>query len=194
MRAGPARLAEPCKQAKRSARIAPFPGRPEGVVASESSFDIVSKVDLQEVDNAIHQAQKEIGQRYDFKGSPVEIRREEHSIHLHAQDDYKLRAVTEILSQRLAGRKVPVKALTFKEPVPSIGGSLRQEIALQQGIAQDQAREIVRILKSSGLKVQPAIQGDQVRVRGRNKDDLQAAMQVLRSSTLEFDMHFTNYR
>ena len=163
-------------------------------MASESSFDIVSKVDLQEVDNAIHQAQKEIAQRYDFRGSHIEIRREEHSIHLHADDDYKLRAVIEILTQRLAGRKVPAKALTYKEPVPAIGGSLRQEILLQQGIPQDQAREIVRVLKASGLKVQPAIQGDQVRVRGRNKDDLQAAMHALRSSPLEFDMQFTNYR
>jgi uncharacterized protein YajQ (UPF0234 family) len=163
-------------------------------VASESSFDIVSKVDLQEVDNAIHQAQKEIGQRYDFKGSKVEIRREESAIHLHAEDDFKLRAVVDILTQRLAGRKVPAKALTFKEPVSSIGGSLRQEIQLQQGIPQDQAKEIVRVLKSSGLKVQPAIQGDQVRVKGKNKDDLQAAIQLLRGSPLEFDMQFTNYR
>ena len=163
-------------------------------MASESSFDIVSKVDLQEVDNAIHQALKEIGQRYDFKGSKVEMRREENAIHLHAEDDFKLRAVLDILTQRLAGRKVPAKALTFKEPVPSIGGSLRQEILLQQGIPQDQAKEIVRVLKSSGLKVQPAIQGDQVRVKGRNKDDLQAAIQLLRGSPLEFDMQFTNYR
>lgn len=163
-------------------------------MASESSFDIVSKVDLQEVDNAIHQALKEIGQRYDFKGSKVEMRREENSIHLHAEDDFKLRAVVDILAQRLAGRKVPTKALSFKEPVPSIGGSLRQEIQLQQGIPQDQAKEIVRVLKSSGLKVQPAIQGDQVRVKGKNKDDLQAAIQLLRGSPLEFDMQFTNYR
>lgn len=163
-------------------------------MASESSFDIVSKVDLQEVDNAIHQALKEIGQRYDFRGSKVEIRREEHAIHLHAEDDFKLRAVVDILAQRLAGRKVPAKALTFKEAVSSIGGSLRQEIQLQQGIPQDQAKEIVRVLKASGIKVQPAIQGDQVRVRGKNKDDLQAAIQLLRGSPLEFDMQFTNYR
>jgi cyclic-di-GMP-binding protein len=163
-------------------------------VASESSFDIVSKVDLQEVDNAIHQALKEIGQRYDFKGSKVEIRREAHSIHLHAEDDFKLRAVIDILAERLSGRKVPAKALTFKEVVASIGGSLRQEILLQQGIPQDQAKEIVRVLKSSGIKVQPAIQGDSVRVRGKNKDDLQAAIHLLRGSPLEFDMQFTNYR
>jgi len=163
-------------------------------VAAESSFDIVSKVDFQEVDNAVNQALKEIGQRYDFKGSKVEIRREVASLHLHAENDYKLRAVTEILSQRLAGRRVPLKALVFKEPIPSLGGSLRQEIQLQQGIPQDKAKEIVRILKGSGLKVQAAIQGDQVRVRGKSRDELQGAIQTLKSSELDFDMQFTNYR
>ena len=163
-------------------------------MASESSFDIVSKVDLQEVDNAVNQALKEIAQRYDFKNSHVEIKREANSLHLHAEDDYKLRAVKEILSQRLAGRRVPLKALTFKDPVASIGGSLRQEILLQEGIPQDQAKEIVKILKASGLKVQAAIQGDQVRVRAKSKDELQGAIQALRASKLEFDMQFTNYR
>lgn len=163
-------------------------------MAAESSFDIVSKVDLQEVDNAVNQALKEIGQRYDFKGSAVEIRREVASLHLHAENDYKLRAVTEILSQRLAGRRVPLKALVFKEPIPSLGGSLRQEIQLQQGIPQDKAKEIVRILKGSGLKVQAAIQGDQVRVRGKSRDELQGAIQALKNSQLDCDMQFTNYR
>ena len=163
-------------------------------MAAESSFDIVSKVDFQEVDNAVNQALKEIGQRYDFKGSKVEIRREVASLHLHAENDYKLRAVTEILSQRLAGRRVPLKALVFKEPIPSLGGSLRQEIQLQQGIPQDKAKEIVRILKGCGLKVQAAIQGDQVRVRGKSRDELQGAIQTLKSSELDFDMQFTNYR
>jgi hypothetical protein len=167
---------------------------PEVAVASESSFDIVSRVDLQEVDNAVNQALKEIAQRYDLKGSRVEIRREQASLHLHAENEYKLRAVTEILSQRLAGRRVPLKALSFTDPVPALGGSLRQEIRLQQGISQDRAREIVRILKSGGLKVQAAVQGDQVRVRGRSRDELQAAIQALRSGRLDFDMQFTNYR
>lgn len=163
-------------------------------MAAESSFDIVSKVDLQEVDNAVNQALKEIGQRYDFKGSKVEIRREVASLHLHAENDYKLRAVTEILSQRLAGRRVPLKALVFKEPIASLGGSLRQEIQLQQGIPQEKAKEIVRILKGSGLKVQAAIQGDQVRVRGKSRDELQGAIQTLKNSQLDCDMQFTNYR
>jgi cyclic-di-GMP-binding protein len=171
-----------------------FPAVPEVALASENSFDIVSRVDLQEVDNAIHQALKEIGQRWDFKGSTVEIRREEHAIHLHAADEYKLRAVIDILSQRLAGRKVPPKALTFKDPETAFGGSVRREIDLQAGIAQDNAKEIVRILKTSGLKVQASIQGDQVRVHGKSRDELQGAMRVLRDSALEFDMQFTNYR
>jgi hypothetical protein len=164
------------------------------VVASESSFDIVSKIDLQEVDNAIQQALKEIRQRYDFKGSIADIRREERSLRLVADDDYKLKAVTEILTQRLAGRRVPLKGLEFKTPESATGGSLRQEVVLQQGIPQEQAKEIVKILKGTNLKVQAAIQGDQVRVKGKNRDDLQAAIRVLRESSLPIDMQFTNYR
>ncbi len=163
-------------------------------MVSESSFDIVSKIDLQEVDNAIQQALKEIRQRYDFKGSIADIRREEHSLRLVADDDYKLKAVTEILTQRLAGRRVPLKGLVFKTPESATGGSLRQEVVLQQGIPQEQAKEIVKILKGTNLKVQAAIQGDQVRVKGKSRDDLQAAMRVLRESPLPIDMQFTNYR
>ena len=163
-------------------------------MASENSFDIVSKIDLQEVDNAIQQALKEIRQRYDFKGSIADMRREKEILHLVADDDYKLRAVTEILMQKLAGRRVPAKGLTFKKAEEATGGSLRQQVVLQQGIPQDQAKEIVKVLKTRGLKVQAAIQGDQVRVRGRNKDDLQSAIKVLRDSALNFDMQFTNYR
>ncbi|OLC52991.1 MAG: YajQ family cyclic di-GMP-binding protein [Acidobacteria bacterium 13_1_40CM_4_69_4] len=163
-------------------------------MASESSFDIVSKIDLQEVDNAIQQALKEIRQRYDFKGSVADIRREKEILHLVADDDYKLRAVTEILMQKLAARRVPAKGLTFKKPEEATGGSLRQQVVLQQGIPQEQAKEIVKVLKTSGIKVQAAIQGDQVRVRAKNKDDLQSAIKILRDSALDFDMQFTNYR
>ncbi len=163
-------------------------------MASENSFDIISKIDLQEVDNAIQQALKEIRQRYDFKGSISDIRREKEIVHLVADDDYKLRAVTEILVQKLAARHVPAKGLTFKTPEQATGMSLRQQVVLQQGIPQEQAKEIVKILKSSGLKVQASIQADQVRVKGKSKDDLQGAMKVLRDSSLEFDMQFTNYR
>ena len=163
-------------------------------MASEISFDIVSRIDLQEVDNAIQQACKEIGQRYDFKGSPAEISRKENALQLQAENEYKLKAVTDILSQRLAGRKVPIKGLTFKTPEQAMGGTLRQQVVLQQGIPQEQAKEIVKILKKSGLKVQASIQGDQVRVRGKSRDVLQSAISILRDSALDFDMQFTNYR
>ena len=163
-------------------------------MASENTFDIVSKIDLQEVDNAVQQALKEIRQRYDFKGSISDIRREKEIVHLVADDDYKLRAVTEILLQKLAARRVPAKGLTFKPPEQATGGSLRQQVVLQQGIPQDQAKEIVKILKASGCKVQASIQGDQVRVKGKSKDELQGAIKSLRDSTLDFDMQFTNYR
>ena len=163
-------------------------------MASENSFDIVSKIDMQEVDNAVQQALKEIRQRYDFKGSIADIRRDKEMVQLTADDEYKLTAVTEILMQKLAARRVPAKGLSFKTPEQATGGSLRQQVALQQGIPQDQAKEIVKILKGSGIKVQAAIQGDQVRVKGRNKDDLQGAIKALRDSALNFDMQFTNYR
>ena len=163
-------------------------------MASESSFDIVSEVDLQEVDNAIQQALKEIHQRYDFRGSAADIARDAEGLLLAAEDDFKLKAVTEILTRRLAGRKVPIKALTFELPERATGDTLRQRVKMQQGIPQDQAKEIVRILKGSPLKVQVAIQGDQVRVRGKSRDDLQAAIKILRDQELPFDMQFTNYR
>ena len=163
-------------------------------MASENSFDIVSRIDLQEVDNAVQQAIKEIRQRYDFKGSISDIRREKEIVHLLADDEYKLKAVTEILVQKLAARRVPAKGLTFKTPEAATGQSLRQEVVLQQGIPQDQAKEIVKVLKSSGLKVQASIQSDQVRVKGKSKDELQGAMKVLRDASLSFDMQFTNYR
>ena len=163
-------------------------------MASENSFDIVSKIELQEVDNAIQQALKEIRQRYDFRGSVADIRREENTLRLTGDDDYKLRALTEILMQKLAARSVPLKGLTFKDPESAMGGSLRQEVTLQQGIPQEQAKEIVRILKGTPLKLQASIQGDQVRVRGKSRDVLQQAIKVLRDSALPFDMQFTNYR
>jgi hypothetical protein len=164
------------------------------VVPSESSFDIVSRIELQEVDNAIQQALKEIRQRYDFRGSIADIKRDKEVLHLTADDDYKLRAVTEILGQKLSARGVPLKGLTFKTPERAAGDTLRQEVALQQGIPQESAKEIVKILKDAKIKVQASIQGDQVRVRGKNRDDLQAAIRLLRDSALPIAMQFTNYR
>jgi cyclic-di-GMP-binding protein len=163
-------------------------------MAQENSFDIVCKVDLQEVDNAIQQVMKEIRTRYDFKGSKSEVMRENLEIQLLADDDYKRRSVVEMLSQRLAARKVSLKCLTFGKPEEASGGALRQTIALQQGIPTEQAREIVKIIKGTGKKVQAAIQGDLVRVRGKSRDELQSVMQALRSSSLPIEMQFENYR
>jgi uncharacterized protein YajQ (UPF0234 family) len=160
----------------------------------ENSFDIVCKIDLQEVDNAIQQVMKEIRTRYDFKGSLSEVRRENHEVHLLADDEFKLKSVVEMLSQRLAARKVSLKGLTFSKPEQAAGGSLRQNVTLQQGIPGEQAKEIVKIIKGTGRKVQASIQGDQVRVRGKSRDDLQAIIQVLRGSPLSIDMQFENYR
>jgi len=160
----------------------------------ESSFDIVCKVDLQEVDNAVQQVMKEIRTRYDFKGSKSEVHRENQEILLLADDDFKLKSVVEMLNQRLAARKVSLKGLTYSKPEEAAGGAFRQKITLQQGIPSEQAKEIVKIIKGTGRKVQAAIQGDQVRVRGKSRDDLQAIIQVLRGSSLSIDMQFENYR
>ena len=163
-------------------------------MAQESSFDIVCKIELQEVDNAVQQVMKEIHTRYDFKGSKSEVRRENQEILMLADDEYKRKSLVDMLSQRLSARKVSLKGLTFSKPEEASGGSLRQKITLQQGIPSEQAKEIVKIIKGTGRKVQAAIQGDLVRVRGKSKDDLQAIMQVLRGSSLPIDMQFENYR
>ncbi len=163
-------------------------------MAQESSFDIVCETDLQEVDNAIQQVMKEVRTRYDFKGSVSEVRREQHEILLVADDEFKRKSLVEMLNQRLAARKVSLKGINFGKPEEASGGSVRQRVVLQQGIPSEQAREIVRIIKGTGRKVQPSIQGDTVRVRGKSKDDLQAIMQVLRASQLPIEMQFVNYR
>jgi uncharacterized protein YajQ (UPF0234 family) len=161
---------------------------------ADSSFDIVSSVDLQEVKNAIAQATKEIQTRFDLKGtgSSVELAGEE--ILLTSSDEFKLRAVREILEGRLVKRSVPLKALSFGEIDKALGGTVRQKVELQKGIPTEKAREIVKIVKGTKLKVQAAIQGDQLRVSGKNKDDLQSVMQVLRATDLGIDMQFTNRR
>ena len=161
---------------------------------ADSSFDIVSSVDLQEVKNAIAQATKEIQTRYDLKssGSSVELTGEE--MLLTSSDEFKLKAVREVLEQRLVKRNVPLKALTFETIESALGGTVRQKVTLQKGIPTEKAREIVKVIKGTKLKVQAAIQGDQLRVSGKSKDDLQAVMQVLKSTDLGIDMQFTNRR
>ena len=161
---------------------------------AESSFDVVSSVDLQEVKNAISQAMKEITTRFDLKatGSDVSLQGEE--IVITSADEFKMKAVRDVLETRLVKRNVPLKALSFGAMDKALGGTVRQKVSMQKGIPTDKAREIVKIVKNSKRKVQAAIQGDQVRVSGKNRDDLQAVIQSLKAADLGIDMQFTNYR
>jgi hypothetical protein len=161
---------------------------------AESSFDVVSSVDLQEVKNAISQAMKEITTRFDLKGSGSDVQLQGEEITLTSADEFKLKAVRDVLEGRLVKRGVPLKALTFGTIDKALGGTTRQKVSLQKGIPSEKAREIVKAIKGAKLKVQAAIQGDQVRVSGKNKDDLQAAIQLLKGTDLGIDMQFTNYR
>jgi uncharacterized protein YajQ (UPF0234 family) len=166
-------------------------------MADTASFDITSTVDFQEVDNALNQARKEVGQRYDFKGATAEIALNvlEKTLTLTADDDFKMNALWEIVQTRLVRRNVPVK--NFKETTsePAAGGKVRRVIAVQQGIPIEAAREIVKYIKDQKLKkVQASIQADQVRVSSPSKDDLQAAMQALRGHDFGVALHFGNYR
>ncbi len=163
-------------------------------MASENSFDIVCKVDLQEVDNALQQALKEIVNRFDFRGSNTQLRREDHEITLESADNFKAKSALEVFRQRLTRRGISVKALEVSEPEPSAGGRARIRIKLQNGIPQEKSKEMVRLIKNTKMKIQASIQGDQLRVKGKNKDDLQAVIQLLKESVLDIDMQFINYR
>lgn len=158
------------------------------------SFDVVCEVNLQEVDNAVDQTLREVGNRFDFKGSRTELSREGHTLRLQSDDDFKVKALGQILSERLAKRKVPAKAIRPGEIQPGPAGSAKQEISLQQGIEPDRAREVVKLIKGAKLKVQASIQGDQVRVSGKKRDDLQAVMAMLRERDLDLAMQFVNFR
>jgi uncharacterized protein YajQ (UPF0234 family) len=164
-------------------------------MASESSFDIVSEVDHQEIKNAISQAMKEIQTRFDLKGSNSNIEfggGEE--IVITSADEFKIKAVRDVLETRLVKRNVPLKALDYGKIEMALGQTARQKVKLQKGIPTDKAREIVKLIKGSKLKVQAAIQGDQLRVTGKNRDDLQAVIRMLKETDLGIDMQFTNYR
>jgi len=161
---------------------------------AESSFDVVSSVDLQEVRNAVAQAMKEITTRFDLKGSGSDVSLQGEELVLTSADEFKLKAVRDVLETRLVKRNVPLKALSFGVVDKALGGTVRQKVALQKGIPTDKAREIVKLVKGTKLKVQAAIQGDQVRISGKNKDDLQAVMRSLKGADLGIDMQFTNYR
>src|SRR5215472_10870604 len=162
----------------------------------DNTFDIVSKIDLAEVNNAIQQALKEIHQRYDLKNSKsdIQLNEKDHKIVLASMDDFKLKAVADVLEQKLVKRHVPLKGLTFGAIAPAASSTVRQEITLQQGIPIEKAREIVKLIKDSKKKVQASIQGDLVRISGRDRDTLQEVIALLRQADFGIDMQFTNYR
>ncbi len=166
-------------------------------MATTYSFDVTSIIDLQEVDNAVNQARKEVAQRYDFKGSTasIDLDQKAATLTLAAEDAFKLSAVWEVVQTRLVRRSVPVKNMKPGEVEPAAGGTVRQIVTLQQGIPSDAAREIVKFLKEKKLKkVQAAIQGDQLRISAPAKDDLQAAMAALREHDFGVALQFGNYR
>ncbi len=163
-------------------------------MAKENSFDIVSKVDSAEITNAINQTVKEVRQRFDFKGSNADVKLEKEELVLSAEDETKLRNMNDILQQKLVRRGVPLKALSYGKIEPAAGGTVRQHVAIQQGIPQEKAKEIVKYIKDTKLKVQASIQGDTVRISGRDRDTLQDAIAKLKSHDFDIDMQFTNYR
>src|SRR6201996_9581270 len=165
-------------------------------MAQDNSFDIVSKVDIQEVRNAIDQALKEVKQRFDLKDSKseIELLQGDKEIQLASAAEYKLEAVKEILGQKLVKRGVSLKNLTYGKLEQATGQSVRQKISLQQGIPTEKAKEIVKLVKESKKKAQASIQGDSVRISSKDRDELQAIIALLRSKDLGVDLQFTNYR
>jgi uncharacterized protein YajQ (UPF0234 family) len=168
-------------------------------MAQQNSFDIVSKVEMAEVKNALDQTMKEVRQRFDFKGSHAEVKLEgEEELILSAEDETKLRNMNDILQQKLVRRSVPLKALSYGRVEPAAGGTVRQHATIQQGIPSDKAKEIVKFIKESKLKVQAAIQGDTVRVTvrvtGRDRDILQDVIAQLKTKDFGINMQYTNYR
>src|ERR1700742_4428483 len=164
-------------------------------MAADNSFDIVSKVDIQEVRNAIDQASKEVNARFDLKNTHSEIKLEgDDAIQLASADEYKLKAVVEILQQKLVKRGISLKALTYGKVEPASGSSVRQKITLQQGIPSEKAKDIVRLIKDSKKKVQASIQGDTVRITGKDRDTLQEIIALLKGKDFGIDMQFTNFR
>lgn len=165
-------------------------------MSKDSSFDIVSRVDFQEVRNAVDQAQREMGQRFDFRGtkSSLELNEKEQSITIIADDDLKLRNVVDILEGRLVKRGVSVKNLRYEKAESAFEGTLRQVVKIAQGIEQDKARQISKLIRDSKLKVQVQIQGDELRVTGKSRDDLQQVISMLREEDFGVELQFVNYR
>jgi len=163
-------------------------------MAQQNSFDIVSQVDRAEVTNAIQQTIKEVRQRFDFKGSTATVALEKEELILSAEDETKLRNMNDILQQKLVRRGVPLKALSYGNVDPAAGGTVRQHVQIQQGIPQEKAKEVVKFIKDSKAKVQASIQGDVVRVSGKDRDTLQDIIAKLKAKDFGIDMQFSNYR
>lgn len=163
-------------------------------MAKDSSFDIVSQVDMPEVDNALNQTEKEITQRFDFKGSNTEIIRKEGEIIITTSDDFKLRNVIDVLQGKLAKREVPLKNLEYLKVESSLGGRVKQVIKLKQGISKEDAKKIQALIKDSKLKVQSALNDDVIRVSAKDKDNLQDVIQLIRGADLPISVQFINYR
>ena len=163
-------------------------------MAQQNSFDIVSQVDRAEVTNAINQSMKEVSQRFDFKGSKAAVELQGKDLVLSAEDDTKLRNMNDIFQQKLVRRGVPLKALSYGTVEPAAGGTVRQRVQIQQGIPQERAKDIVTFIKDSKAKVQASIQGDTVRVSGKDRDTLQQVIAGLKAKDFGINMQFTNYR
>ena len=163
-------------------------------MAQQNSFDIVSEVDRAEITNAINQTVKEVRQRFDFKGSTATVALEANELILTAEDETKLRNMNDIFQQKLVRRGVPLKALSYGNVDPAGGGTVRQKVQIQQGIPQEKAKEVVRFIKDSKAKVQASIQGDIVRVSGKDRDTLQGVIAELKSKDFGINMQFSNYR
>lgn len=163
-------------------------------MAQEYSFDVVSRVDMQEMKNAVQQAMSEISNRYDFKGSKSDIVLSDEELTIVSDDEFKLKAVIDILQSKMIKRGVPIKNMDYGKIEPAASSTVRQTVALKQGIDQDTAKKINKMIRDQKLKVKPQIQGDQIRVSGKSKDDLQQVIQLLSSADLPLDLQYVNMR
>lgn len=163
-------------------------------MASENSFDIVSKMDMQELNNAVNQAEREIENRFDFKGSKSSLKLDKEALVITSDDEYKLNAVIDILQSKMVKRGLSLKNVDYGKIEPASMGTVRQRLTLKQGIDQENAKKINILIRDSKLKVKSQIQGDQIRVTGKNKDDLQQVMQMLRKADLTVDLQYTNFK
>ncbi len=163
-------------------------------MAKDNSFDVVSKTDYAEVDNALNQTRKELSQRFDFKGSKALVTVQDKNIVISAEDDTRLKNLDDIMQSKLVRRGISLKALSYEPKEPAAGGTIRQIVTIQQGIPQEKAKEIVKFVKTLKMKVQAAVQGEVVRISGSKRDDLQTVMSELKKKDFGIDMQFDNYR